>query len=148
MAASAHPEPAAWHTAQVAPTAKSLADLVRAALSEIDEIAPEEARLLLDVEDRGGWHFVDVREADEFAEGHIPGARHFPRGFIEVRADKRHHKRDAWLEDRRRKLILYCGGGNRSALATQSLQQMGFKHIRSLREGWSGWVDRSFPVEK
>ncbi len=132
----------------MAPTAKTLADFVRSALMEIDEIAPEDARKLLDAEDRGGFHFVDVREADEFTDGHIPGALNYPRGFLEVRADKRHRKRDPWLEDRRRKLILYCGGGNRSALATQTLQQMGFERIRSLREGWSGWDDRGYPVEK
>ena len=78
----------------------------------------------------------------------FPGARSYPRGFLEVRADKHHHKRDPWLEDRHRKLILYCGGGNRSALAAQTLQQMGFKHVYSLREGWSGWDDRGFRVEK
>ena len=132
----------------MAPTAKTLADFVRSALMEIEEITPEDARDLLDSEDRKGSHFVDVREADEFAEGHIPGARNYPRGFLEVRADKHHHKRDAWLEDRHRKLILYCGGGNRSALAVQTLQQMGFKRVRSLREGWSGWDDRGYPVEK
>jgi rhodanese-related sulfurtransferase len=132
----------------VAPTAKTLADLVRAALTEIDEMAPEDTHKLLDSEDRGGFDFVDVREADEFAAGHIPGARNYPRGFLEVRADKHHHKRDPWLEDRHRKMILYCGGGNRSALAAQTLQQMGFKHVYSLREGWSGWEDRGFQVEK
>ena len=132
----------------VAPIAKTLADLVRSALTEIDEISPEDAHKLLDSDDRQGFHFVDVREADEYTEGHIPGARNYPRGFLEVRADKHHHKRDPWLEDRHRKLILYCGGGNRSALATQTLQQMGFKQILSLREGWSGWDDRGYPVEK
>ena len=100
---------------------------------EIEEIAPEDARKLLDAEDREGCHFVDVREADEFVLGHVPGARNHPRGFLEVHADKHHHKRDPWLENRHLKLILYCGGGNRSALAAQTLQQMGFKHVRSLR---------------
>ena len=142
------PNVAACHTRRVAPTARTLADFVRAALMEIEEISPEEAREILDAEDRGGFHFVDVREADEFAEGHVPGARNCPRGFLEVRADKHHHKRDPWLEDRQRRLILYCGGGNRSALAAQTLQQMGFKHVCSLREGWSGWDDRGYPVEK
>ena len=132
----------------MSPTAKTLADFVRSALSEIDEIAPEDAHKLLDSVDREGFHFVDVREADEYALGHIPSARNYPRGFLEVRADKHHHKRDSWLEDRHRKLILYCGGGNRSALAAQTLQQMGFKHVYSLREGWSGWDDRGYQVEK
>lgn len=126
---------------------RSLADLVAEALAEIQEIQPEEARGLLESEDRGGWEFLDVREADEFAAGHVPGARHYPRGFLEVRADLEHPKRDPWLADRSRKLVLYCGGGHRSALASQSLRKMGFAHVRSLAEGWTGWTKRGFPVE-
>ena len=126
---------------------KSLADLVREALAEVREIAPEEVRELLELPDRGGWHLVDVREADEFSAGHLPGARHYPRGFLEVRADLEHRKRDPWLADRSRKLVLYCGGGHRSALAAQSLQRMGFRDVRSLAGGWTGWTERSYPTE-
>jgi rhodanese-related sulfurtransferase len=128
--------------------AKSLADLVRDALAEVREISPEEVRRLLELPDRGGWHLVDVREADEFAEGHLPGARHVPRGFLEVRADLEHRKRDPWLADRARKLVLYCGGGHRSALAAQSLQRMGFREVRSLAGGWTGWTERGYPTER
>ena len=127
--------------------AKSLADLVRDALAEVREISPDEVRRLLELPDRGGWHLVDVREADEFAEGHLPGARHVPRGFLEVRADLEHRKRDPWLADRARKLVLYCGGGHRSALAAQSLQHMGFREVRSLAGGWTGWTERGYPTE-
>ena len=127
--------------------AKALADLVREALERIEEIAPEEARRLLEQPGRDGWEFLDVREADEFAAGHLPGARHSPRGFLEVRADLEHPKRDSWLEDRSRKLILYCGGGHRSALAARALHEMGFQHVRSLAEGWTGWTKRGFPTE-
>ena len=126
---------------------KSLADLVREALAEVEEIPPEELRRLLDLPDRGGWHLVDVREADEFEVGHLPGARLVPRGFLEVRADLEHPKRDPWFADRTRKLVLYCGGGHRSALAAQALAAMGFEHVRSLAEGWSGWTRRGYPVE-
>jgi rhodanese-related sulfurtransferase len=126
---------------------KSLADLVREALAEVEEIAPEDARRLLSQPERAGWHVVDVREADEFAAGHLPGARHFPRGFLEVRADLEHAKRDPWLADRSRKLLLYCGGGHRSALAAQSLRRMGFHEVRSLAEGFTGWTKRGYPVE-
>jgi len=128
--------------------AKALSDFVNEALAVIDEMEPEEAKRLLDAPDRDGWHFVDVREPDEFADGHIPGARNFPRGFLEVRADLVHPKRDAWLEERRRPLILYCGGGHRSALATRTLLEMGFSRVVSLREGWAGWVERKLPVER
>jgi rhodanese-related sulfurtransferase len=120
---------------------------VNAALAEVREISPEEAKRLLDAPAREGWHFVDVREPDEFAAGHIPGARSYPRGFLEVRADLVHPKRDAWLADRSRKLVLYCGGGHRSALAAHTLQQMGFGDVVSLAEGWAGWTRRGLPVE-
>jgi rhodanese-related sulfurtransferase len=128
--------------------ARSLADFVREALETVEEVSPEGAAQILEKPDRAGWEFIDVREPDEFADGHIPGARNFPRGFLEVRADFEHPKRDPWLEDRERKMILYCGGGPRSALASKSLQEMGFRRILSLAEGWTGWVKRDLPVER
>jgi len=126
---------------------KSLHDLVSAALERVEEVGPEEAQRMLGTPDPDGWHFVDVREPDEFAAGHLPGARSSPRGFLEVRADLEHPKRDAWWADRSRKLILYCGGGHRSALAAATLQEMGFENVRSLAEGWTGWTKRGLPVE-
>ena len=128
--------------------AQSLADFVRKALEVVEEISPEGAAQILEKPDRAGWVFIDVREPDEFAAGHIPGARNFPRGFLEVRADLEHPKRDPWLEDRGRKMILYCGGGHRSALAGKSLQEMGFERILSLAGGWTGWADLDLPVER
>lgn len=127
--------------------AKSLADLVADALDTVAEVAPDEVRTLLDRPDRDGWEIVDVREADEFRAGHLPGARHYPRGFLEVRADLEHPKRDPWLADRGRKLVLYCGGGQRSALAAQALQRMGFEHVRSMAGGWTAWSKCAYPVE-
>jgi rhodanese-related sulfurtransferase len=126
---------------------RSLADFVRDALATVAEISPEELRRLLDLPDRGGVELIDVREADEYAAGHLPGARHYPRGFLEVRADLEHPKRDPWLADRSRRLVLYCGGGHRSALAARTLQEMGFADVRSLAEGWTGWTKRGLPTE-
>jgi rhodanese-related sulfurtransferase len=127
---------------------RSLADFVREALQTVEEVSPEEVRRLLALPDRGGYEIIDVREPDEYAAGHLPGARLFPRGFLEVRADLEHPKRDPWLSaDRSRRLILYCGGGNRSALAARTLQEMGFTHVRSMAEGWAGWKKRNFPSE-
>ena len=130
----------------------TLDSMVKAALAEIEEISPEAARHILDAPDREGWHFVDVREPDEFAAGHVPGARSSPRGFLEVRADLEHPKRDAWLADRGRKLLLYCGGGHRSALAAQTLQQMGFHDVLSLAGGMArasvvGMRDQECPFD-
>lgn len=126
---------------------KSLKDFVSEALERVEELTPEEAKRLLDAPNQEGWHFVDVREESEFAAGHVPGARLVPRGFLEVKADLAHPKRDPWLGDRDRKLLLYCGGGQRSVLATRTLQEMGFSQVASLREGWAGWTKRGYPTE-
>ncbi len=124
----------------------ALEDFVEAAKREVEEIPPEGALRILEAPGREGWHFVDVREADEFAAGHVPGAKNSPRGFLEVRADLVHYKRDPWFEDRERPMILYCGGGHRSALAVATLQRMGFTRVLSLAEGWTGWTERNQPV--
>jgi rhodanese-related sulfurtransferase len=64
-----------------------------------------------------------------------------------VRADLEHYKRDPWFTDRSRPMVLYCGGGHRSALATWTLAQMGFTRVVSMAEGWTGWTERGYPVE-
>jgi rhodanese-related sulfurtransferase len=127
--------------------AKTLNDFVSEALEIVDEISVEEAARLLARPDREGWYFVDVREGDEFAAGHVHGAHHSPRGFLEVHADREHAKRDPWLEDRSRKLILYCGGGNRSALAAVTLGEMGFTRVVSMAGGWAAWSEAKLPVQ-
>lgn len=126
----------------------ALEDFVNRARAGIREITPEAALQLLETPGREGWHFLDVREPEEYAEGHLPGARNAPRGFLEVRADLSHYKRDPWFEDRTRKLVLYCGGGHRSALATRTLAEMGFGQVRSLAEGYTGWIERGYPLEE
>ena len=127
---------------------KTLYDYVRDALALIREITPEEGKRLLDAPGHEGWQFIDVREESEFATGHVPGAKNVPRGFLEVKADLEHHKRDPALADRDQKLVLYCGGGNRSALAAKTLQEMGFRNVVSLAEGWAGWTKRGYSQEK
>src|SRR5690348_14865977 len=98
---------------------KSLADFVAEALARVEEVEPAEVPGLQ------GFTVIDVREPDEYEEGHVPGAWNFPRGFLEVRADLTHHKRDPRLADRSMKIVCYCGGGNRSALAAKTLKEMG-----------------------
>jgi rhodanese-related sulfurtransferase len=122
---------------------KTLHDFVSEALESVVEVQPED----VDRMSAQGWQIVDVRGPDEFAEGHLPNAVSFPRGFLEVRADLEHYKRDDRLADRSQKLICYCGGGHRSALACRTLQEMGFENVRSLAEGWTGWTERGLPVE-
>ena len=84
---------------------------------------------------------VDVREDDEWRAGRARGAEHIGKGVIE---------RDigAKVPDKDEELILYCGGGFRSALAADNLMRMGYKRVRSLAGGWREWTKRGLPTEK
>jgi rhodanese-related sulfurtransferase len=79
------------------------------------------------------FHLVDVREESEWRAGHLPGAIHIGKGVIERDIEKRVPDPDA-------ELILYCGGGYRSALAADALQRMGYRNVLSMAGGFSGWV--------
>ena len=83
---------------------------------------------------------VDVREESEFAKGHIPGAVHLGKGVIERDIEK-------VVTDPSTKLVLYCGGGYRSALAADALQKMGYEQVISMDGGWRGWTEGGHPVE-
>ncbi len=124
--------------------AKALKDFVDAALANVNEV---DVGWVMENLKNPNYTILDVREPEEFAEGHIPGALNFPRGFLEVRADLDHYKRDPRLEDRTLELICYCGGGHRSALAADTLRQMGFENPLSMRGGWTEWTVRNYPVE-
>ena len=76
---------------------------------------------------------IDVREPDEVAKGTIPGAVVIPRGMVEYNIDK-------VTTDKDKKLVLYCGGGSRSALAAWMLKKMGFRNVISLATGYRGWT--------
>jgi rhodanese-related sulfurtransferase len=84
---------------------------------------------------------VDVREESEWAQGHLPGAIHLGRGIIERDIEKR-------VPDTGTKLILYCGGGFRSALTADNLQKMGYTNVESMDGGWRGWIDAGLPTQK
>ena len=122
---------------------KSLHDFVTQALLTVKEVTPEE---VVELQKDPSYTIIDVREPDEFDAGHLGGAINFPRGFLEVRADLEHYKRDERLADRSQKIVCYCGGGHRSALAAKTLQDMGFTHVLSMKEGWTGWVTRELPT--
>lgn len=89
---------------------------------------------------REGARLFDVREDNEWERGHARGARHMGRGVIE---------RDIELAvpDRGAELILYCGGGYRSALAADNLRRMGYTNVYSLAGGWAAWTEAGAPVE-
>jgi len=84
---------------------------------------------------------VDTREDSEWANGHIPGAIHLSKGVIERDIEKTIPALDA-------PIVLYCGGGFRSALAADNLQKMGYKNVISMDGGWRGWTDATFPVTR
>ena len=83
---------------------------------------------------------VDVREESEWAAGHVPGAVHLGKGIIE-------HDIEKTFPDPSTELVLYCGGGFRSALAAQNLERMGYENVISMDGGWSGWKAAGLPVE-
>ncbi len=89
-----------------------------------------------------GDHFelVDVREDNEFAAGHIKGARHIGRGVLERDIEKKIPDTDA-------DIVLYCGGGFRSALAAEALVKMGYPNVKSMAGGWREWKGKSLPTE-
>jgi rhodanese-related sulfurtransferase len=84
---------------------------------------------------------VDVREDNEWANGHIPGAVHLGRGVIERDVEQQ-------VPDTGTKMILYCGGGFRSALVAENLQKMGYHNVESMDGGWKGWVGAGLPTAK
>ena len=106
--------------------------LVDEARSQISEIAPNDLRHM----QQSGENFtlIDVRERDEQAKGGIPGAIKLPRGILEINIDQ-------ITTDKDRKLILYCGGGSRSALAALNLKKMGFRNVFSLAGGYRAWLE-------
>ena len=92
--------------------------------------------------DRGEkFILVDVREESEFAKDHLPGAIHLGKGIIERDIEARVPELGA-------EIVLYCGGGFRSALAADNLQKMGYTNVISMDGGWRGWTESGYPVTK
>jgi rhodanese-related sulfurtransferase len=117
--------------------------LVEAAEREIETMTVEEA---LNLHGRRDVVFVDLRDIRELdREGRIPGAFHCPRGMLEfwVDPDSPYHK-DVFAEDK--SFVFFCGGGWRSALATQSAQRMGLKPVAHIGGGFSAWKKAGGPV--
>jgi rhodanese-related sulfurtransferase len=84
---------------------------------------------------------IDVREESEWARGHLPGAIHMGRGILERDIEQR-------VPETATKLVLYCGGGFRSALSANNLQKMGYTNVESMDGGWRGWLEAGYPTEK
>jgi molybdopterin/thiamine biosynthesis adenylyltransferase/rhodanese-related sulfurtransferase len=107
----------------------SFRDLLAEVKREIREVDPAEAEAL-----RPGAVFLDVREADEYEQGAIPGAVHLPRGFLEVQVEGRLPHKDS-------PIVVYCAGGVRSALAAKALQELGYRDVVSMAGGFNRWKD-------
>ena len=112
--------------------------LVDEVKSRVREISVEETRPKLE---KGKAYLIDVREESEWAAGHAQGAEHLGKGVIERDIEARVPDHDA-------EIILYCGGGFRSALAADNLQKMGYRNVASMAGGWRAWQEAGGPVER
>src|SRR5437660_8125665 len=108
------------------PAYRELLQQVRAEIAEVD------AAKARDLIDTGDPVIVDVREQDEWDEGHLPGAIHIPRGNLESRIETA-------VPDRSRQVVLYCAAGNRSAFAAKTLEELGYEDAVSLAGGFTDW---------
>jgi rhodanese-related sulfurtransferase len=112
--------------------------LVNAARARVRECSIAEAKARLD---RGEVsHFIDVREDHEYAKDHAKGARHLGKGIIE-------RDIETVVPDKQASIVLYCGGGYRSALAADALAQMGYTNVTSMDGGIKAWREAGYPME-
>ena len=114
--------------------------IVNEARSRIKETTVDAVKKRMDAGDRS-FKLVDVREESEWAAGHIPGAMHLGKGVIERDVEQKIPDKDA-------DIVLYCGGGFRSALAGDALQKMGYRKVTSMDGGIRAWRERGYPLEK
>jgi rhodanese-related sulfurtransferase len=112
--------------------------LVAEAKKHNTEISPQDAATKLNA---GEAVIIDVRDKDEWDEGHIPSATHMSRGTIELDIEEK-------VPDPNAMIICHCGGGGRSALAAESLQRMGYKNVRSMAGGFKAWKAADLPTMK
>jgi rhodanese-related sulfurtransferase len=111
---------------------------VNDAKSRVRENTPEDVKRKQEAGE--SFYFVDVREDNEWQKGHATGAIHLGKGIIERDIEKAIPDHDA-------EIILYCGGGFRSALAGDALQKMGYKNVISMDGGWKRWRELGYPIE-
>lgn len=119
----------------------SAQELLKQVKSQIVENTVDDVKAVVGARREGGPVIIDVREKEEWVEGHLPGARFIPRGFLEMRIEDAVPQRD-------KEVILYCAGGNRSALAARSLREMGYQNVKSMQGGYTAWKRAGLPVEK
>ncbi len=113
--------------------------LVNNAKSRIREVTVDETRERMKA--NNGVRLIDVREDNEWQAGHAAGAKHLGKGIIERDIEEQ-------VPDKSTKLILYCGGGYRSALVAEVLQQMGYSNVYSMAGGWKAWKESGAPLTR
>ncbi len=113
--------------------------LVDEAKKQIRETDVHEVKKQLDAKEK--FFLVDTREESEWARGHLPGAIHLSKGVLERDIEQR-------IPDKTATIVLYCGGGFRSALAAENLQKMGYQKVVSMEGGWRGWVESGYPTAR
>jgi len=116
----------------MAKTSKNILDEAR---STIKQIGIDEARAMID---KPGTVLVDVRDADEWRQGHIAQAVAIPRGFLELRIEEK-------VPDHKTPVILQCASGTRSLLAARTLRELGYENVYNMTGGFSAWKDRGLP---
>ena len=119
------------------PKTMTTKEMEAAARECIKEISVADAKSELDA---GKATFLDVREADEYEQGHIPNAKHLPRGLLEYKIENA-------IPDKSARIISYCKVGGRGCLACDTLVRLGYTNVANMAGGWKAWVAAGYPVE-
>lgn len=117
-----------------------MAKTFRELMEEAKRLVPEwdVGQVRQALENNGGWVLLDVREKEEYREGHLPGAISLPRGFLELRVEQ-------VLPEKSKPIIAYCAGGTRSLLAAKQLREMGYENVISMAGGFTAWKNKGYP---
>lgn len=114
-------------------------NIVEDSKTRVKEISIEDVKAKLDREEK--FYFIDVREDHEWQQGHAERAEHLGRGILERDVENK-------IPDLSAEVVLYCGGGFRSALAADNLQKMGYKNVYSMAGGFRAWQEANYPTAK
>ncbi len=113
--------------------------LVEDAKTRIQETDIDEVKRQLDAMEK--FHLIDVREESEWVRGHLPAATHLSKGIIERDIER-------MVPEKSARIVLYCGGGFRSALTADNLQKMGYSNVVSMDGGWRAWIEAGYPIAR
>ena len=113
--------------------------IVNDAKTRVRQCSVDDVKAMLDRDEE--FELIDTREDSEWTRGHLPGAQHVSKGIIE-------RDIESVVPDHGTRIVLYCGGGFRSALAADALQKMGYRNVISMDGGWREWTEKLYPVEK